>query len=488
MMKKLIYTTHRILGTLLSVLFLMWFLSGFVMLYHGFPYISLQERYNQMTDINTYSTINYTDSLIACSLNKNELATLQVNSYFGNTRLIETFADSQQQQIITSEGAKSITPPTFAQIHHMAKKWSKTKITRVDTLYHLEQWIPWANYYKDMPIYKFYFEDTKQLYVSSLTGEPLQLSNQSQRFWAWVGAIPHWIYFTQLRQHASTWRSVVGIIAGIGCIMTLSGIIIGIRSYIKTPRRKRIIRSPYKKQAYKWHHITGLIFGMFVFTFIFSGMMSVTNVPQLLVKVHRPELASNIYRTTPLKNTPHIASYKQILQKYPNQVKEIKWTNLANIPLYHTIIGDSLIIFDASTPNIQPLKLTEQHLHSLMDTYNNIDYRIDTLSRYDNYYGRIGREDQYPLPVYKISVNDADQSTYYIQPHTGNIHYYNANTKARHWSYQVLHRFALAYFIQHNTPRLILMWVVLIGGTIISATGVWLSMAYITRQIKKRRK
>lgn len=33
---KLMYSIHRILGTLLCILFLMWFLSAFVMMYHRF--------------------------------------------------------------------------------------------------------------------------------------------------------------------------------------------------------------------------------------------------------------------------------------------------------------------------------------------------------------------------------------------------------------------------------------------------------------------
>jgi len=37
MFSRIMFTIHRVLGTLLSVLFLMWFVSGIVMIYHGFP-------------------------------------------------------------------------------------------------------------------------------------------------------------------------------------------------------------------------------------------------------------------------------------------------------------------------------------------------------------------------------------------------------------------------------------------------------------------
>lgn len=36
MIRKIVFNIHLILGLLLCVLFLMWFLSGFVMIYHSF--------------------------------------------------------------------------------------------------------------------------------------------------------------------------------------------------------------------------------------------------------------------------------------------------------------------------------------------------------------------------------------------------------------------------------------------------------------------
>lgn len=40
MLIKVIRQVHKILGLVLSVLFLMWFISGIVMIYHSFPRIS----------------------------------------------------------------------------------------------------------------------------------------------------------------------------------------------------------------------------------------------------------------------------------------------------------------------------------------------------------------------------------------------------------------------------------------------------------------
>ena len=41
---KLMYSIHRILGTLLCILFLMWFFLDIVMMYHRFPRVSAKEK------------------------------------------------------------------------------------------------------------------------------------------------------------------------------------------------------------------------------------------------------------------------------------------------------------------------------------------------------------------------------------------------------------------------------------------------------------
>ncbi len=40
----LLIRVHRMLGTVLSILFLVWFLSGMVMMYHSYPKVSQQQR------------------------------------------------------------------------------------------------------------------------------------------------------------------------------------------------------------------------------------------------------------------------------------------------------------------------------------------------------------------------------------------------------------------------------------------------------------
>ncbi|MDO4180389.1 MAG: PepSY domain-containing protein, partial [Bacteroidales bacterium] len=53
MITKLFYTLHRILGTLLSILFFAWFVSGIVMIYHGFPRVGQQQKMEKLEPLPT---------------------------------------------------------------------------------------------------------------------------------------------------------------------------------------------------------------------------------------------------------------------------------------------------------------------------------------------------------------------------------------------------------------------------------------------------
>lgn len=46
---RLFRQIHKVLGLLLSFLFLAWFLSGVVMIYHGFPRVNQQERIEKLS-------------------------------------------------------------------------------------------------------------------------------------------------------------------------------------------------------------------------------------------------------------------------------------------------------------------------------------------------------------------------------------------------------------------------------------------------------
>ncbi len=480
MFKRIIYSIHRVLGTILSILFLIWFLSGFVMIYHTFPKVSNLDKFAYMSPVQIEScTMNsilntYTDSTITKLVLKN----------FAEKPVFELTTPNGVYQEYTDTGMQNTPKLTYHILENYASRWSQGAIIRVDTLRELEQWIPFSRLKKDFPIYKFHFDDNKehQLYVSSKSGEALQFTDKNSRFWSWLGAIPHWIYFTSLRQNGETWTNLVVSLSGLGCFMCIAGIAIGIWSYVNQYRRKKKLETPYQKFVYKWHHILGFVFGLFVFTFVFSGMMSLANVPQWLVKEHNPSIAKQLHTPQQIRFDNYILDYRKILEAYPQQVKSIEWDAFGNKSLYKTIIENRLVTIDASSSEIELLSLNDNEIITYLSQIHNEPITVSLMEEYDNYY--VGLTDHLPLPVYKAEVQDADNSTYYINPKNASVRYFNNNSKARKWMYQGLHSFKFKFLAEHPFLWNIVMWTVMIGGTIVSVTGVWLGFRYIKRKTR----
>lgn len=222
-----ILTTHRILGTLLSILFCMWFLSGLVMIYHTFPRVKQADRWSRMDYLKA-------DSLPAWEEVQKRLP---ANEEIRHISLCQSLGQ-QVFQIRTDNGSHELTTNFSERTHidassirQVAASWNSSPVERIDTLYTLEQWIPFGALKQHFPIYKYYFadQDKHQLYVSSKTAEVLQYTNREERCWAWLGAIPHWIYFTSLRQDIDRWIAVVVTLSGIGSLFCLTGLYLGIR-------------------------------------------------------------------------------------------------------------------------------------------------------------------------------------------------------------------------------------------------------------------
>lgn len=485
MFKKSILFMHRILGTVLSVLFLVWFLSGFVMIYHKFPRVANRDRFSCMSALpdNLQDNLPSPESIRARFADSTILS-LSLETYAEQT--VFKLTSPAGTHIMPADAARQREIPrlSFAMLEQYARRWSKSNIARTDTLYELEQWIPFSALRKEFPIYKFYFgdEEKHQLYVSSQSGEPLQFTDKSSRLWAWLGAIPHWVYFTSLRQNRELWINTVILLSGLGCIMCLAGIIVGAWEYVRHYRRRGTLRTPYRKFTYKWHHIAGFIFGPFVFTFTFSGMMSLAEVPQWLVKEHDPSIREKLRAPAPVEPDSYRLDYRKILSAYPQRTKRIEWASFGDKPLYRTVVDSKQLAFDASTENMLPLSLNEDDVGDFLIRLHNDRTTITLMEEYDNYY--VGLSDHLPLPVYKASVENADNSTYYINPKNGSIRYFNNNSKTRRWMYQALHSFKFKFAAERPILWNILVWTTMTGGSIVAATGVWLGFRYARRKLR----
>jgi hypothetical protein len=87
-------------------------------------------------------------------------------------------------------------------------------------------------------------------------------TRRAERFWNWIGAVPHWIYPTVLRQFPQAWNQVVVWLSIPGVVLAATGLALGIWQIFLN--RTRWI--PYRKFWMRWHHIAGLVAAVFTLT------------------------------------------------------------------------------------------------------------------------------------------------------------------------------------------------------------------------------
>ena len=213
-------------------------------------------------------------------------------------------------------------------------------------------------------------------------------------------------------------------------------------------------------------------------------MMSLQKVPQWLIRTHAPELASAASdRSLPLAPTAYPLNYRQLLEAHNGRVQKIEWCGFGRRPYYRVVVGDSALCIDATTPDVRPLRLTDSEVMSFV-RHLLPDSRVQaTLLRdYDDYY--IHKRMQLPLPVYRLTADDPDRSSFYINPATAEVRYFNANTRARKWTYQALHSFSVKWILDRPVLWHVLMFGTMVGGTMVSLTGLW----FLVRRLRRPRK
>lgn len=489
-MKKIVLKLHQILGSLLSLVFVVWFISGFVMLFSGFPHASKESLFNKQqifipTDSIQVLPNEFSANLQTVSLEKfNSKAIYRITDQDNNTKVIDAFT------LTEIEFFSSYELDTLIQQNYNAGYREKKILSDFDA------WIPWSHFKKYFPIHKYYLNDSLHTvaYASSKTGEIVQETNRKQRWLARFGAIPHWFYFKSLRLKKEAWIKLIVWISGIGSLMCLFGIVVGFYHFRKRNKRKRLGMfsfSPYKKRWYKWHHITGFFFGIITFTFVFSGMMSLQKVPKFIVPVknehHYIELWNKKYFNLNDFQLPVSTIIES--ERIPS-IRKIEWCfTTSETPFYRVYSSDlnSPVMVSAS-PNKMAFKQKEfswaEIEREFLRKIKNTEATFETLHESDGYYFEDRRP---PFPVVKAVIYDDNKTWLYINPRDLNIVYsLNKNTRLRRWLYKGLHSFDFKLLVSHNTLRIVILFIISVFGTIISLSGVVLSYRYISRTIKKQ--
>jgi len=473
-LRRWLYIAHRWVGIVTCLFFAMWFLSGVVMMYVAFPGLSDKERLAALPDIAWEKVKLSPDDAMRIAGAISYPRDLRLAMMNDEPVYRVTGWDGKRNSISAVDG-RAVTQVSAQQALAVAAHHPAGKSPTLDDVIDRDQWSVTARYDPLRPLYLIALNDDAgtELYVSSRTGEIVLDTSRTERIWNWLGAIPHWIYPTVLRKDGPLWREVVLWISGICLIVGVSGIWIGILR-VRLKRRYASGKvTPYRGWM-AWHHVTGLIAGLFVLTWMFSGWMS---LDPGRVFAGRGGMQQALQRYAG-HDAPTIVA---ALPAQHRTAAEARFVWLDGMPLAILAARDGTrTLTDATTGEIVSLpqeRLWQAAAHLLPQA--RLAERL-TLTDYDSYWYAHHRDRE--LPVLRAVFDDGAATWFHISPRTGDIlGRSDASRRTYRWLYNGLHSFDIQPLLRYRPAWDIIVGLLSLLGMVISVSGIVVGWRYLRR-------
>jgi hypothetical protein len=462
---------HRYLGIAVGLLMLMWCLSGLVMIYVPWPHIEEQRRIAQLAPID-WARVTALAGLIPDP--SAPVTELQLEMLGGSPVLRIRFANSPLQ-LLQLEALPTRYPgrQVPAARLFMGLPAGGGALPTVELMDH-DQWTVSISSV-GRPLYRVSIGDPSALevYVSSRSGRIVQATRRSERFWGMLGAVPHWFYLSSLRSHPYWWTQVVIWTSALGVFLTAIGLLIGIRVLLQM--RKANHFSPYPLLL-RWHHLYGLLFGVFTLSWVLSGLLSM-NPWGLLEAEDSTEARARLTGPAPSAN-----SVQELL-------RNLAAVAPANVQSVSAMPLDGQLFAVAVRGDGARVRYSGEGVEE--DASNaQITAAVHRLTGMTSVWTRLAGEDEYyysmpdralRLPV--IRTEDARGNLYYLDPVSVDL-VYRANNKERafRWWHSALHRWDFAGPLRTDCGRTFVMLPLLAGTTLLTALGTYLAWRRIRRR------
>ncbi|MET0251273.1 MAG: PepSY domain-containing protein, partial [Novosphingobium sp.] len=268
---RFLLALHRWLGVGIGLLMTVWCLSGFVMMYSGYPRLLPVEQVRGLSPLRLPAAAGLDGVPLAA---KQRIASARIEMLAGRAVLrIAPVAEIGAAYDVATGAAVGAVAAAEAEAvaRDFGDRSSIDGALRSLAESPVDQWTVQV-YGRHAPLYRAEFADPAgtRIYLSGRSGEAVQQATRAERFWGWLGAVPHWLYPTMLRQDGALWSRVVVWSSLLGCFLTATGMIVGVA-------RLRFggsgIGSPFRG-LWWWHHTMGFVFGVLTLTWVASGLVS----------------------------------------------------------------------------------------------------------------------------------------------------------------------------------------------------------------------
>ncbi|KRQ02269.1 peptidase [Bradyrhizobium pachyrhizi] len=474
--RRWLYIVHRWIGIATCLLFAMWFISGLVMMYVAFPRLTDSERLAALPVI-PWSKVRVTpDRAMAIAgveryprdlrlSMMDDTPVYRVTGWKGGTITISA-TDGSVIDRITPDQALAIA----AHHPHALQPRLIETITR-------DQWSVTSRFDPLRPLYLIGLGDADgtELYVSSRTGEIALDTTRCERIWNWLGSIPHWIYPTVLRKDGPLWRDVVLWISGVCLVVAVTGFWIGVLRLRLMRRYADGAVSPYRGWM-AWHHIAGLVGGICVLTWMFSGWLSLNPGGAFSGRGVTREIAIGYSG----HDTADIVAGFQSSPSMPAVEARFVWIGGHRLMLLDDGNGGRSIA-DPVTGARMTLSRDEviaAARHAMPGAAMTSARQLDEPDAYW-YTLHQARE----LPVLRIGFDDPARTWLHISPVTGEILERSDDSRRSYrWLFNALHSLDVPLLLRIWPARDVVVWLLSAAGTIISISGIVIGWRRLRRR------
>jgi len=499
-LRKILLLSHRYVGIAISALVVMWFATGITMMYvGGMPRLTPEMRLERLTPVQP-SEVRLTPVEAAEKAEFGPQPTrATLLSILG--RPAYRFGGNGGTTIVYADTGEIADEFTEEQTREIAARFMRVPVDRVNyqrTIDESDQWTLGMS--RALPLHKFAIDDDlgSEVYISPVNGDAAMLTTARTRAYAWVSTIPHFLYFTALRNNQPIWYRVMVWTSGLAAALAVVGLILGVMFF----RRGRATWSaaiPYAGWM-RWHYVSGLVFGVFSVTWAFSGLVSMepwawTNQRGVELRAGalsggRLDLAA-FPRMDPaawdrlldggaLKEVDLVrmhGDHYYVVRRTREEGRDLGKRERIHQPYQvgGRVDPDRLIVSAATLePRTAPFSTTEivRRVRNAVTTAPIAEAEL--LTDYDSYY--YSRRAQTPLPVVRIKFDDPAQTWLYIDPELNQpLASIPKYARVERWLYNGLHSFDVGYLYKRPLWDIVML-VLLVGGLVSSSIGLYLGV------------
>jgi PepSY-associated transmembrane protein len=485
---RLLFLWHRWLGIALCLFMALWFISGIVMLFVGYPKLTSTEHLQSLPAL--FADTDYIDVNQAISATKQTETPVEVrlSSIANEPHYLIRYPDRAVIAIDALTGQK-IEKTKQLQALASAQAFYPAAKTEYLGLIEYDSWTLSRGLDTERPLHKIRLNDEagRILYISSHSGRVIRDATFHERTWGWLGAWLHWLYpFRGL----SWWSGLIIYLSLTATVMAFLGQYIGIKRWRFNKTYRSGSHSPYSHTTMRWHHIGGMLFGFMLIAWIFSGLMSM-NPWSLLT--NKSEIDAQNFKGETLNNFDTNTTMAKLIQNFQQagiQPRELVWNKVAGkdwVTAYDEY-GQSRVQALSSTGLVLqmiPFMMLKLAAQSMTDTQT---FQLEWVKDYDFYYFARDQQSMYgarerPLPILRAKFDDPAKTWIHIDPHKGSvIESLDQNRRIARWLFNLLHSWDWQPLLERKVLRESLIILFSIGGLAICVSGTLIGWRRIKRK------